>query len=97
MKQVYDGKLYDTETATFLARNDTSLELKPIKKVELYRSLNGRYFSFTYTESASLNFARDDATIKPLSADEAIAVYNKLTKRELDFTEAFPDLQFTEA
>lgn len=98
MKQAYEGIIYDTDKAILLARNDIKFDMElSATKIELYRTKQSRYFSFTHSDPSFLSPSRDDDSITTLSVDEAIAVYNKLTIRELDFNEAFPDLQFTEA
>ena len=99
MKQAFDCVIYDTETATLLARNVLTNDLLEgdQRRIGLYRTVNGRYFMcirLTYNLTTS---RRDEVIITPLSTQDAIKEYNSLTVRKFDFKEAFPDFEFKEA
>lgn len=93
MKQAFNGIVYDTEKALLLARNEHTFCIESMARgrtdVDLYRTTGGLYF--TYTVAMSVFGERlSDPELVPLSPDEAIAVYNEMTDRRLDFDDAFP-------
>jgi hypothetical protein len=93
VQNAIDGIIYDTETATLLARdaNYDSLS-RPLSYTELYRSPKGHYF-----KSETSPHVPPSTRLASLSLDEAIAEYNRLPERWLGFREAFPDAEFTDA
>ncbi len=92
--QAVSGTLYDTETATELARGISDLYGRTRC---LYRTPDGRYFLYQVTVSFNMDGTyRRDPTITPLTVDEAIQEFNVLV-REISFGEAFPDSDFAGA
>ncbi len=93
MKQAYNGIVYDTGRALLLARNEHTFCIKSMAQgrtdVDLYRTLDGLYFTHTVTVSI-FGERLSDPELTPLSLHEAIAVYNEMTDRRLDFADAFP-------
>jgi len=94
MKQAHEGIIYDTDTAKLLAHNEPS-DILEQTKTSLYRTINGRYF--TFTEATYLTNSKSECSITPLDTPAALNEYNKLTVRIYDFEEAFPDVEFKEA
>ncbi len=93
MKQAFNGTIYDTEKAILLARDLPNLLSR---SRHLYRADDGAFFLYRVHETPSVGVSLGIG-ITPLTVDEAILVYNTLEVRELDFPEAFPDIDFTEA
>ncbi len=92
-RQVVDGTLYNTETATELARGISDFHGQTRC---LYRTLDGRYFLYEVTVSFRVDGTRrSDLMITPLAVDDAIREYHLLV-RELSFEEAFPDADLTD-
>ena len=93
MKQAYNGIIYDTEKALLLARNERTLCIESMAQgstdVDLYRTHDGLYFTYTVTMSI-FGEQLSNPELAPLSPHEAIAVYNEMTDRRLDFADAFP-------
>ncbi|MGZ4849057.1 MAG: hypothetical protein ACXV3D_05265 [Halobacteriota archaeon] len=81
MKQAFDGVIYDTDTATLIARNelpDTIQYLKGHRNRYLYRTADGAYFLYLLSESY-FGAGRDpDPAIKPLTKVEAMEEYRYL-------------------
>ncbi len=91
MRQAFNGIIYDTDKATLIARDPPD----PFRRVRyLYRTPQGAFFLYRATEWSHFE---DDPKITPLTQREAIDEYNHLEERYLDFLEAFPDTDFTEA
>ncbi len=93
VKQAFDGTIYNTETATELARGISDFYGQTRC---LYRSPDGRYFLYQVTVSLHVDGTRrSDLMITPLAVDEAIQEYHLLV-RELSFEEAFPDVDLAD-
>ncbi|MGA3359399.1 MAG: hypothetical protein ABSC87_04230 [Halobacteriota archaeon] len=101
MKQAFDGVVYDTDTAVLLARNEHQFCIEALKtgrnNVDLLRTADGRYFKYEKTVSFFGDDDESDPELTPLSAEEAVMLYNKLTDRRLAFEDAFPDIEYDEA
>ncbi len=93
MKQACNGTIYDTEKATLLARDPPNLLSR---SRHLYRTDEGAFFLYRVHETPSVGVSLGIG-VTPLTIDEAILVYNTLEVRELDFSDAFPDIDFMEA
>ncbi len=108
MKQASNEIVYDTEKATLLGRNRPGLGGR---SRSLYRTAEGAFFLYQVTDSkihdvayAVFNdpgtgwfTAKRNPKITPLSVEDAIQEYNRLKERYLDFADAFPDTDVTEA
>lgn len=93
MRQAFNGVIYDTDTATLIARNelpDTIQYLKGHRNRYLYRTPDGAYFLYLRTESYFGAGPDPDPEIKPLTKEEARAEYEYLEDRFVEFEEAFP-------
>lgn len=77
MRVLYDGKIYDTDTATEIA-NDRFWDTL------LYRTTKGNYFSHRNSI-----YQPDKDTIKPLTPDEAKRIFSQLPE-QIEFEAAFP-------
>jgi hypothetical protein len=97
MKQAFSGVVFDTDTAILLARNEHQFCIETLKtglkNVDLFRTPEGLYFKF---EKMVPFFGYDeeyDPELMPLSPEEAVIVYKKLTDRRLEFKDAFSDIE----
>jgi hypothetical protein len=101
MKQAFSGVLYDTDTAILLARNEHQFCIETLKtgrkNVDLFRTPNGLYFKYEKTVPFFGDDEEHDPELTPLSLEEAVIVYNKLTDRRLEFEDAFPDIEYADA
>ncbi|MGZ4847231.1 MAG: hypothetical protein ACXVIR_10190 [Halobacteriota archaeon] len=81
MRQAFNDVIYDTDTATLIARNelpDTIKYLKGHRNRYLYRTLQGTFFLYLLPESY-FGVGRDpDPSIKPLTKEEAMEEYQYL-------------------
>lgn len=87
MKQVIDGKVYDTKTATLAASDrfwDGSNWERNGRNTYLYKTRNGRYFVY---RSTCWQGERD--TIEALDIEQAKELYEYLPEHELEYAEAF--------
>ena len=96
MSRIVDGVRYNTETATLLAHDvywdGHNLE-RSGRNRWLYRTPRGRYFVVTGTY-----WQGERDTLEPISQDEAIRLYEgPLCQHEVDYEEAFPGVEVTEA
>ncbi len=91
MKQVFNGTIYDTEKSILLARDSPNLLSR---SRHLYRTDKGAYFLYRVHETPSVGVSLGIG-VAPLTVDEAMLVYNALEVRELVFSDAFPDVDFT--
>ena len=66
MKQIIEGKTYDTETARFIAGN-----IYPLTCYELYQTEAGEYFEYCETEQRLWGKDSNPKEIKPCSDDYA--------------------------
>jgi hypothetical protein len=101
MKQAFGGVVYDTDTAILLARNEHQFCIETLKtgltNVDLFRTPNGLYFKYEKTVPFFGDDEEYDPELTPLSVEEAVIVYNKLTDRRLQFEDAFPDVEHADA
>ena len=97
MKQAFGGVVYDTDTAILLARNEHQFCIETLKtgltNVDLFRTPNGLYFKYEKTVPFFGDDEEYDPELTPLSVEEAVIVFNKLTDRRLQFEDAFPDIE----
>ena len=96
IKQVINGKQYNTETAVLLADNEywdgRNLE-RHGRNTHLYRTRNGAYFC-----GYSTQWQGEKSYLKVLSEDEAVALYEQLHDADaLPFEKAFPGRTLVEA
>jgi hypothetical protein len=101
MKQAFGGVVYDTDTSILVARNEHQFCIETLKtgltNVDLFRTPSGRYFK---CEKKVPFFGEDEAhdpELTPLTLEEAVAVYDKLTDRRLEFEDAFPNFKDSNA
>ena len=96
IKQIINGKRYNTETATVIADNeywDGSNHERCGRNTHLYRTDNGAYFA-----GHSTQWEGERDYIEVLSEDEALALYEQLNARDaMPFEEAFPGRKLEEA
>jgi len=95
MVKVIDRKRYNTDTATEIASNahwDGSNWERSGRNTFLFRTPNGAYFRLDQT-----CWQGEQDSIRPLSVDEAVVLYEALTVVEMDFEEAFPGIEVSEA
>ncbi|MEI7827630.1 MAG: hypothetical protein WCI87_07555 [Euryarchaeota archaeon] len=101
MKQAFGGVVYDTETAILLARNEHRFCIETLKtglkNVDLFRTPEELYFKYEKTVPFFGDDEEYDPELTPLSLEEAVIVYNKLTDRRLEFEDAFPDFEYADA
>lgn len=103
MKAIIEGKRYDTETATELARWDSGHNPGDFHRLEetLYKTPKGSYFlhgeggAFTqYSQPVGDNGSAGGERIVPLSESEAIdwlARHGKVDVLETDFSDHIDD------
>lgn len=87
MQQIIERKKYDTKTATLIASNrywDGSNFERSGRNTYLYKTKNGRYFSYHTTQ-----WQGESNTIEALTIDEAKDLYENLREHDLDFEAAF--------
>jgi hypothetical protein len=87
MKQIINGKEYDTDTATLLASNrfwDGSNFERNGRNTYLYKTPNGRYFTHHTTQ-----WQGERNTIEAIEVDEAKALYEELPEHESGYEQAF--------
>ncbi|MGZ4849310.1 MAG: hypothetical protein ACXV2D_07475 [Halobacteriota archaeon] len=93
MRQAFNDVIYDTDTATLIARNelpDTIKYLKGHRNRYLYRTPEGAYFLYKLTESYFGAVSDADPEIVPLSTEEARGEYDCLGNQVLEVDDAFP-------
>ena len=96
MQQVIDGKRYDTQTATLVARGHYRVN-KPFEPydhhIALYRTPTGRYFAI---DAPGWQGGREILT--PISEAEAVELYMYgLPEHLVEFEDAFPDVVVEDA
>jgi hypothetical protein len=95
MAEIIQGKRYSTETATLIAGDDYwdghNFERRGRQQF-LYRTPRGNYFVQNLTQ-----WQGERNTLNPLSQDEALRMWEQLPERRIDFSEAFPGVEITEA
>ena len=95
MKKIIDKKVYDTERAKQIASDrywDGSNYHRNGRNTYLYKTEKNNFFAFYET-----NWQGERDNIVPKTQEEAIRLYEILEEKEVDFTEAFPDIQLEEA
>ncbi|MGZ4865421.1 MAG: hypothetical protein ACXV7G_13895 [Halobacteriota archaeon] len=93
MRQAFDGVIYDTNTATLIARNelpDTIKYLKGHRNRYLYRTPDGAYFLYLLTESYFGADLEPEPEIILLTTEQAIEEYDNLADQFVEIKEAFP-------
>ncbi|MGZ7171860.1 MAG: hypothetical protein ACXVI1_11745 [Halobacteriota archaeon] len=81
MRQAFNDVIYDTDTASLIARNelpDTIKYLKGHRNRYLYRTPDGAYFLYLLTESYFGAGPDPDPEIVPLTSVQAIEEYGNL-------------------
>ncbi len=99
MRQAFNGVIYDTDTATLIARNelpDTIIYLKGHRNRYLYRTPDGAYFLYLLTESYFGVGPDSDPEVVPLTTAQALAEYDHLGDHVVEGATAFPDVDFSE-
>jgi hypothetical protein len=94
--RIVGGLRYSTKTATLIAGDDrwdgSSFE-RHGRNTWLYRTPGGAYFTVTCTQ-----WQGKSDTLKPLTEDEAIQLYeNDLPEHMVDYEEAFPGVEIKDA
>ena len=96
MQRIIDGIRYDTEKATLIAHDrywDGHNFERHGRNTYLYRTPNGRYFVHKMTL-----WQGERDTIEPVDADEARRLYERvLPEHEVEYEEAFPDVEIIDA
>jgi len=80
MKQIINGKLYDTEKARLVASSGWSYG----HQIRLYRTEDGEYFALYLSQ-----WEGERDVMEPLSIAEAKAFYARLSQQQMDYREAF--------
>ncbi|MGZ4944529.1 MAG: hypothetical protein ACXV6K_09655 [Halobacteriota archaeon] len=99
MRQAFNGVIYDTDTATLIARNelpDTITYLKGHRNRYLYRTPDGAHFLYLLTESYFGVGPDPDPEVIPLTVEQALAAYKDLEDHVVEGNVAFPDIDFSE-
>ena len=95
MSEIIGRKRYDTETATLLAGDDYwdghNFERR-CRQQYLYRTPLGAYFLVLHTQ-----WQGERDTLTPLTIDQAMSAWERLTERRVTFAEAFPAVKIEEA
>jgi len=87
MKQIIEGKLYDTETATLLASDrywDGHNWERHGRNTYLYRTRKGNFFLHKTTL-----WQGERDSIQAISEEEARHFYEQLPERAVEYVEAF--------
>jgi hypothetical protein len=80
MKQIIDGKRYNTETAALVASDVEELG----RNTYLFKTRKGRFFLHHKTR-----WQGERSRLEQISAGEAKAYYEELTEIEMDYAAAF--------
>lgn len=95
MTAVIDRKRYDTEKGELIAGDDhwdgSNYERRG-RNTFLYRTDRGSYFAVHLT-----CWQNERDRIEPLELNEAIKIYEALSKHYVEFEEAFPDIAVQDA
>jgi len=96
MQKIIDGIRYDTEKATLIAHDvywdGRGMERRG-RNMWLYRTPNGRYFIVTGTL-----WQGERDTLRPVDEEEARRLFETvLPEHEVDYEEAFPDVEIADA
>ncbi|MGZ4904545.1 MAG: hypothetical protein ACXV5F_06280 [Halobacteriota archaeon] len=95
MRQAFNGVIYDTDTATLIARNelpDTITYLKGHRNRYLYRKPDGAHFLYLLTESYFGVGPDPDPEVIPLTTEQALVEYDRLEDHFVEDKKAFPDV-----
>jgi hypothetical protein len=87
MKQIIDGKLYDTDTATLLASNrywDGHNFERQGRNTYLYKTSKGNFFLHNTTM-----WEGEHDTIEVIDESAAKEMYENLYEKEVEYQEAF--------
>lgn len=87
MKQVFDGKLYNTETAIVIASDrywDGHNFERSGRNTYLYKTKKGNYFVY-----CSTMWQGERDTIEVITLEEAQGYYETLPEHEVEYAEAF--------
>ena len=94
MREVIDGIRYDTEKAEIIADDcywDGHNYERNGRNTFLYKTKNGRYFVVKQTL-----WQGEIDRLEPLTIEEAIALYEQLPEKSMEFEEAFPGVEVEE-
>jgi len=96
MIRIVDRVRYSTRTATLIAGDDYwdghNWERQNRNRF-LYRTPKGLYFVVTLTQ-----WQGEQDSLEPVSEDEAISLFEgPLSEHEIDYEEAFPDVEVVDA
>jgi hypothetical protein len=95
MSEIIGGKRYSTETATLIAGDDFwdghNFERRGTQTF-LYRTQRGAYFVQHLTQREG---QRD--SLEPISSEAAQRLWEQLSERRVEFSEAFPGVKIEEA
>jgi len=95
MREVIGGISYDTEKAQIIAHDcywDGHNMERNGRNTYLYKTPKGRYFAVHLTL-----WQGEIDRLEPLTVDEAVALYEQLPEKEVEFEEAFPTVDVEEA
>lgn len=94
MRAVIDKKVYDTKASTLLASDVLHRDWKDIhgRKHFLYQTKNGRYFQYFYS-----NVGSEPCRITPYTVEDAVALFEALPTKYVEFEKAFPQIEVEEA
>ncbi|MGZ7111721.1 MAG: hypothetical protein ACXVIG_04260 [Halobacteriota archaeon] len=98
MRQAFNDVIYDTDTATLIARNelpDTIKYLKGHRNHYLYQMPDGAFFLYSLTESYFDAVSDPDPEITPLTTEQARAEYDNLEDRFADIERDFDTPTYT--
>jgi len=87
MKQIIDGKLYDTEKANLVASDrywDGSNFERNGRNTYLYKTVKGNFFAYHTTL-----WQGERNTIEPLTVEQAKDLYEDLPEQKMEYAEAF--------
>jgi len=95
MTEIISRRRYTTAAATLIAGNDYwdghNYE-RSGRQTYLYLTPKGGYFAVHLTQ-----WQGEQDRIEPLSVDEAVTLWESLTERRVEFSEAFPGVKIEEA
>jgi hypothetical protein len=87
MKQIIDGKLYDTDKADLVASDrfwDGSNWERNGRNTYLYKTAKGNFFAYHTTQ-----WQGERNTIEALTVEQAKELYERLPEAEMEYAEAF--------
>lgn len=96
MTRIVNRKRYSTETATLIASDeywDGSNWERHGRNCFLYRTPGGEYFTVRLTQ-----WQGERDTLEPITQEEAIRLFeNELSEHQVNYSEAFPDVEVKDA